>query len=168
MEVRIIAFLIKRPFIYIIIGIVLIVIIIQFSRGTPSVLNPTLDILSVTPLESSILANRNTTMTIVLENTDSLPRTAGLHIVYTPTDKLKFYDKINRTLLPDPQTTSRNNTILYPTTLIMQPNEKWTISLLVEGLDIGQEAYTYIITFEAWSDGNFSDTEEITLTVTHA
>jgi hypothetical protein len=162
------AFLIKRPFIYIIIGIVCIVIIIQLSRGNTSVLNPTIDILSVTPIESSILANRNTTITIVLENTDSLPRTAGVNIVYTPTDKLKFYDKINQTILPDPQTTPRNNTIIYPTTLIMQPKEKWTISILVEGLDIGQEAYTYIITFEAWSDGAFSDTEEIKITVTHA
>ncbi|UCH37557.1 MAG: hypothetical protein JSV76_07785 [Candidatus Bathyarchaeota archaeon] len=162
------AFLIKRPFIYIIIGIVCIVIIIQLSRGNTSVLNPTIDILSVTPIESSILANRNTTITIVLENTDSLPRTAGIRIVYTPTDKLKFYDKINRTILPDPQTTPRNNTIIYPTTLIMQPKEKWTISILVEGLDIGQEAYTYIITLEAWSDGAFSDAEEIKISVTHA
>jgi hypothetical protein len=49
----------------------------------------------------------------------------------------------------------------------MQPKEKWSISIIVEGLDIGQEAYTYIITLEAWSDGECSDNEEIKLTVTH-
>ena len=168
MGARITAFLIKRPFIYIIIGIVCIVIIIQLSKGSTSILNPTLDILSVSPIESSILANQNTTITIVIENTASHPRTAGIHIVYTPTDRLQFYDKINRTLLPDPQTTPNNNTILYPTTLVMQPKEKWTISIVVKGLDIGQEAYTYIIILEAWSDGEFSDNEAIKLTVTHA
>lgn len=160
------AFLIRKPFIFIIIGIIVVVILIITFTGvfTPK---PTIA-LSASLQKSTISAskNENSTLTILLENKVSNSHKVELHIVYG-SDKIKFYDKINATLLPNPVQNPKNLTITYPKTMDMLPNDKLTISLLIKGLDPGVDSYTYSIYLEAWSDGSLSDRQSIQLTVTH-
>lgn len=160
------AFLIRKPFILIIIGIISLVLIIQFS----GVLNPKTVVILPSLAPSSISWNmkeNNATLTVVIENKGTRQYSVGYHIVGTFTsNQLKFYDKINGTLLPNPVLGGKNYTITYPITMKINTGEQRTISIIVKGLDPKIDSATYTIYVEAWADGALADRKSVQLTVT--
>ncbi|MFH0897763.1 MAG: hypothetical protein V1850_06950 [Candidatus Bathyarchaeota archaeon] len=159
------AFLIRRPFVYIIIGIVALVLVIQFS----GILNPKPTIAITTSLSaSSIKMNTNATLTVVIENKGSKQYSVEYHIVGTfASDQLQFYDKITSVVLT-PSTTGNNYTINYSSPRKMNTGEQWTISVYVKGLNPKATAYAYTIYLEAWADGALADRKIVQLTVTQS
>lgn len=160
------AFLIKKPFVFIIVGIVCVVLIIHFSgvfSPKPTVvITPTLAV-------PSISMNKNATLTVIIENQGTRPYSVEYRIVGTfGSDQLRFYDKINGTLLPGPVWNGKNYTITYPKTKNMNTGEQWSISVLVKGLDPGGDFAKYTVFLEVWADKALSDRKSIQLTVTRA
>jgi len=157
------AFLIRKPFIFIIIGIVCVVLIIQFS-GVFSP-KPTVAI-SPSLASSSITMNKNTTLTVIIENKGARPYSVEYRIVGTfKSDQLLFYDKISGALLNSSET-GKNYTIIYPQTRNMNTGEQWSVSVFVKGLDPKGDFATYTIFLEVWADKAFSERKSVQLKVT--
>jgi len=158
------AFLIRRPFIYIIIGIVALVLILQFSgvfspKSTTIVITPSLS-------PSSIKMNANATLTAVIENKGSRSYSVGYHIVFS--SNLLVFSNTNGTLLPNPVSNGKNYTVTYPKVWNMGSGESGTVVISVKGLNPGQASFSYVIYLEAWADGALADRKTVQLTVTQS
>jgi len=159
------AFLLRKPFIFIIISVVLVVLVIQlsgvFAPKPTVVITPSL-------ASSSISMNKNTTLTVIIENKASRPYSVEYHIVGRfNTSQLRFYDKINSAPLPDPVWNGNNYTITYPKVWDMDTGARLNVSVLVKGLDPGINDITYPIFVEVWTDKILVERKSVQLTVKH-
>lgn len=159
------ALLLRRPYIFITIGIIALVVVIAYTGVlTPKPSLP--EFSSVTLGQPSMTMGQNTTLTIVIDNKASNPKPVEFRIICTTgSEELRFYYKINGTLLPEPVWNGRNYTITYPKTRIMNAGEQWTIPLLVKGVNPGEGDYTYTIYLEVYSENKLSQRKSIQLTV---
>lgn len=161
------SFLLRRPFIFIVIGVIVIVMVVAFTGVlTPK---PSLPEFSSTTLQQpSITMGQNTTLTITIQNKAQGPKAVQLRIVYS-SPQLQFYDKTNKTLSLSSSAVynSVNYTVTYPKTTVMLPNEQWILSIWIKGLDPGTTSYTYTIYLELYSDNALSQRKSIQLTVSH-
>ena len=156
----------RKPYIYIIIGIVLVVVIIFFFR----IFNPEQFglILIVSPMSSSIQMGQNTTIATIIENTANQKQTYEFHIVYTSTN-LSYYNGITKEPLLPPLYNDINYTIIYLNDTL-GPNENAEFPIIVEGyLPLGISSKRYTIFFEVYAveDASkfLSDRKSISLTV---
>lgn len=159
------SFLLRRPFIFIVIGVVTIVAVFAYTGVlTPK---PSLPEFSSTTLErSSITMGQNTTLAITIQNKAQDPKTVELKIIYG-SSQLQFYDKINKNNLSSSAVyNSRNYTITYPKTLVMNAGEQWGLPIWIKGLDPGGSSYMYTIYLEIYSDNALSQRKSIQITVT--
>jgi len=156
----------RKPYIYIIIGIVLVVVIIFFFR----IFNPEQFglILIVSPMSSSIQMGQNTTIATIIENTANQKQTYEFRIVYTSTN-LSYYNGITKEPLLPPVYNDINYTIIYLNDTL-GPNENAEFPIIVEGyLPLGISSKRYTIFFEVYAveDASkfLSDRKSISLTV---
>lgn len=156
-------FLIRKPFIFIIIGILCVVLVIHFSGvlkpKPPVVISPSL-------ASPTISMNKNTTLTVVIENQGTRQYSVEYRIVGTfNSSQLLFYDKISGALLSS-SWTGKNYTMIYPLTWNLNTGERRDVSVYVKGLDPKIDSATYTIFLEVWVDKAFSERKSIQLKVT--
>lgn len=158
----------KKMYIVITIIILSAVLIILYS-GIISVEPLGLTISSATLESHTIKMGKNTTITIVIENTASESKTFELHIIYTNSN-LTFYDKITGTLLPLPDKSTQYYNITYPTKGTIDVQGKVEIPILVKGPEPIGNSQTYTIFLEVFSLNDpkktLSDKKSVQLTVT--
>ena len=102
-------------------------------------------------------------MTAEIENKASTTKSVQFRIL-CGSPELKFYDKTNGTLLSSPY----NGTyyiMRYPKTRTMLSGEKWSISIVIKGLDHGSTSVTYTLYLEIYSDTQLAQRKSIQLTV---
>jgi len=160
--------LLRKPYIYIIIGISLVVVIIFFS----GIFNPEQFglVLIVSPMSSSIQMGKNTTISALIENTATQKQTYEFHIVYTSTN-LSYYNGITKEPLLHPEYNGINYTIIYLNDTL-GPTENAEFPIIIEGyLPLGVSSKRYTIFLEIYAVENtskfLSDRKSISLTVTH-
>lgn len=161
------AFLVRKPFIFIIIGIVSLVLIVQFS----GVLRPKPPVEIAPSLSASTISmNKNVTLTVVIENKGARSYSSvEFRIVGRfNSSQLRFYDGISGASLPEPVLTGSNYTITYPKTWPLDVGGKLTIPVIINGLDPRISSITYPIYLEVWADKALSDRKSVQLTVTHS
>lgn len=143
------AFLVKRPFIYVIVIVAAFVVLLQLS----GVLYPQplgLEITEATLGTDTIKLGENTTLTVTVVNRGAEPQTAELRLMthainYSSTEiSLRFYDAVTGELLPW-QLEAGNYTATYPTTRIMGSQESWGIPITIENVDPWTFTYTLFI-----------------------
>lgn len=114
----------------------------------------------------TIKTGQNANLTVEIKNNAVNEKSVELHIVYDTT-KIVFYDKTNKTLLPDPVWNGRNYTIIHPKKGKMSAGTTWGIGITIRGLDPGISYAMYPITLELYSDNQFSQKTSVTLRVEH-
>lgn len=156
------AFLLRRPFIYVVIAIIAVMLILAYSGVlTPAPASPSFA--STTLTSSPIYIGQNTTLTVAIENKAPSSKSVQFRI-FCGSPELKFYDKINGTLLSTPY----NGTyyvMRYPKTRTMLTGEQWSIAITIKGLDHGSSSVTYTIYLEIYSDNQLYQRKSIQLTV---
>ena len=160
------AFLIKKPVIFIIIGVVFIVLVIQLSGVFAP--KPTVVITSsILPSSATIVMNQNATLTSLIRNSGQRPYSVEYHIVgFFNSSQLLFYDKISGVLLSNPGWNGKNYTIIYPTPLLMNTGDERTVSVIIKGLDPKPaDPATYTIFVEVYADNILAERKSIQLTV---
>ena len=158
------AFLLKRPFIFIIISVVCIVVILQFLSLPP--VEPAI-VLTPSLTDDDIVMLEDTTLTAVMENTDTQIHTVEYRVVgIFSSEQIEFSFK-NGTLLPKPVWNGHNYTLIYPIKRVMDVGNQWSVSLLLKGLDPEGDFARYTIFLEAWADNVLSERKSIQLTVRH-
>ena len=161
------AFLVRRPFAFIIIAIVCVVLIIQLSG---SFNKKPIEIVAVeiipTLKDHQISMMKNTTLTVIIKNKGASLHSVEYRIVGTfASEDLLFYDSITGTLLPSPVWTGSNYTITYPVTRNLNVQEEWGVSVIIKGLDPKGDSATYTIFVEVLADGALSERKTIQLKV---
>lgn len=158
----------RKPHIYIIIGILLVVVIIFFS----GIFYPEQFglILIVSPMSSSIQMGQNTTIVTLIENTVTQKQTYEFRIVYTSAN-LSYYNGITKEPLLTPVYNGINYTIIYLNDTL-GPNENAEFPVIIEGylpLGVSSKRYTIFLEVYAVEDAFkfLSDRKSISLTVTH-
>jgi hypothetical protein len=162
------AFLLRKPYIYLIIGILLVIVIIFFS----GIFGPEQFglVLIVSPISSSIQMGQNTTIAAIIENTAPHKQTYEFRIVYTSTN-LSYYNGITKEPLVIPVYNGINYTLIYLNDTL-GPNENAELQVIIEGdLPLGVSSKRYTVFFEVYAveDASkyLSDRKSISLTVTH-
>lgn len=156
------AFLLRKPFIYLVIGIIVAVILLYYT-GSQTPTPATVTFASAALSSSTITLNTTTNLTATIQNRAPTTKTVELRILYG-TPNLLFYDKINSTLLSN-QNNGTYYIVRYPKTTKMLSNEQWTIGIIIKGLDSGSLSNTYNIILELYADNQFSQTKTISLTI---
>ncbi len=158
----------RKPYIYIIIGILLVVVVIFFS----GIFDPEQFglVLIVSPRSGSIQMGQNTTIATIIENTATQKQTYEFRIVYTSTN-LSYYNGITKEPLLPPVYNGINYTIIYLNDAL-GPNENAEFQVIVEGylpLGVSSKRYTIFLEVYAVEDTSkfLSDRKSISLTVTH-
>lgn len=158
------AFMLKQPFIYIIVGVIFIVLLIGFSGIFAQ--KPAIVTISPSLVNNAITMNQNTTLTVVIKNNDQRSYTAKYRIIGTfRNDQLQFYYKVNSTLLPNPIYNGQNYTITYPETWLLNIAEERSVSVYIKGLDPKVDSATYTIFVEVFADNVLTERKSIQLTV---
>lgn len=165
------AFVLRRPFIYMIVAIVAVVLIIAYLAGTHSPVASSVAFTQDTALNiNAITMGQYANLTIGIANS-ATPKSVGLHIIYYST-QLVFYEIVNNTItsLPDPlyNSTSKTYTITYPKPRMMNTGDAWSILISVKGLDPGAQSYKYTIDLEVWAGNELSQRKPIQLTVSRS
>lgn len=162
------AFFLRKPYLYIIIGILLVVIIIFFS----GIFSPEQFglVLIVSPMSSSIQMGQNTTLAAIIENTALHKQLYEFRIVYTSTN-LSYYNGITKTPLLPPVYNGVNYTIIYLNDTL-GPNENAELQVIIAGdlpLGVSSKRYTVFLEVYAVEEASkyLSDQKSISLTVTH-
>lgn len=166
------AFLVKRPFIYVIVIVVAFVVLLQLSGVFyPQQLG--LEITEATLGTDTIPLGGNTTLTVTVVNRGVEPQTVEVRLMthainFSSTEiSLRFYDAVTGELLPW-DLDAGNYTATYPTTRIMGSQESWGVPITVENVD--PWTFTYTLFIEVYAvDGQTrtqSDTTSIQVTVT--
>ena len=157
----------RKPYIYVIVAIIAIVLIIHFS----GILSPKPSGLTIdASLESSsIKMGENTTLTVIIENKAAFPKKFEFRIVYT-SKNLTYYHGMTKAPLPGPVEKDENYTITY-TEGLLDPNGRIELPVIVEGfLPIEASSKRFTISLEVYSaDGAskvLSDSKSVSLTVT--
>jgi hypothetical protein len=164
------AFLVKRPFIYVIVIVVAFVVLLQLS----GVLYPKplgLEITEATLGTDTIKLGENTTLTVTVVNRGVEPQTAELRLMthainYSSTEiSLQFYDAVTGEFLPW-ELEEGNYTATYPTTRIMGSQESWGIPITIENVDPWTFTYTLFIEVYAVNEQTTTRTYETSVQVT--
>lgn len=166
------AFLVRRPVIYITIGVLLLatsLILLYFGGGFETRLDkPAFSRKDSPKLEKTAVTmnqDPNTTLTATIENYSSDGRNVTFQI-RTTTLNLKFYYSNNGSLLPEPMKFGENNYTFYYAKHYMNPGEEWGFSLTIEGgLEEDQDSWKYVFVLEVYSDEVLTDTWDVQLLV---
>jgi len=159
------AFLFRRPFIWILVGIFSIVGIIVFS----GILNPkptALYIARIEPDKITITGDRNATFSVTVENAGQETHNMTLQLVYVESlSKLKFYNEEGN-LLTNVIRYSKNYTLIHPYHDTLGIGARRTLTIRVKGFQPSAQSITDFIVLQVFSDGNLTDTKRLELTIT--
>lgn len=166
------AFLLRRPVIYVTMGVLLLatsLILFYFSGGLETRLDrPAFSRRDSPKLEKTAVTlnqDPNTTLTATIENYSSDGHNVTFQI-RTTTINLKFYYSNNGSLLPEPIKFGENNYTYYYAEHYMNPGEEWGFSLTIEGgLGEDQDSWKYVFILEVYSDNALTDTRDVQLLV---
>ncbi len=162
------AFLLRRPFIIIIVTAIAVLVLVHFS----GILSPEprgLVIASAVFTGSdSIRLGENTTLTVVLNNWADQPATFELHVVYT--GNLTFYDGITKERLQDISQHDIYYNLTYPTRGTLDMQGSTSIPIVMEGREPIGESQTFTLFVEAFLrkglEWEYADQAKVQLTVT--
>ena len=164
------AFLAKRPFIYVIVIVAAFVVLLQLS----GVLYPQplgLEITEATLGTDTIKLGENTTLTVTVVNRGVEPQTAEVRLMthainLSSTEiSLRFYDAVTGERLPW-ELEAGNYTATYPTTRILGSQESWGVPIIIENADPWTFTYTLFVEVHPVNEQTRSFTTSVQVTVT--
>jgi len=166
------AFLLRKPFIIVIVIIIAAVLVISFS----GIFSTKTEGLTLSPDPSlkrgSIKMGENTTLTVVIENKAPQSKTFELHIIYS--GNLTFYDGITNKPLTEVEVSKYDTyyNLTYPTKGTLDTKGSTSIPILVKGLEPIGQSQTHTIFVEVFSiDGykkTLADKKPVQLAVTRS
>ena len=159
------ALLFKKPFIFIVTGVIIVVLVIHLSGVFEPRTQPTVIVTpSISP--SIIRMTESANLTSIIRNSGQSPYLVEYRILGVfNSHQLIFYDTISSENLSNPGWNGENYTIIYPTTWLMNTEEERTISITIEGLDPKVDSATYTIFVEVYADNVLAERKSIQLTV---
>lgn len=147
-------FLLRRPFRYIIIGVLIIVVGYSLLTFTGILrANPTTVIFSSIQLSpEAVVEGEEATLTITIKN--YADKIHGVEFkINTESPLVKFYYPNNKSLIAEPEKVGKNYTTIYPVKVDMPPGSEGTVKLTVKPKIIsGFAEYTYRIQFILYAD----------------
>lgn len=164
------SFLIRRPFVYITAGIIIIVLgyfLLTFAgilKTSPS----TIAFSSVSLNPESVVEGEDTTLTLTIKNYGNKVQEVELKI-NAESPLVKFYHPDNESLIAEPEKVGKNYTTIYPVKVDMFPGSEWEVELLVRsGLISGFAGYKYWIQLLLYADKAPADSKVLYLEVKSA
>jgi len=158
--------LLKKPFIYLFVGSIGIIIIAAFAGYLGFFSNPnTLILTTETSLSPSrIKVNQDSTLHISIKNQgDGIKRVSFSFNTTNPLVSIHFS---NGTALGKPEKIGNYYVTTYPVKKLLGKDEGWRVKVIVNaGLLAGDEGSDYSIKVELYEDGELADHRTFTLEV---
>ncbi len=163
-------FLIRRPFSYITVGAVIIVVafLLFTYTGILRVAPSTVSISSAGLSPETTTEGQEAILTFKISNYADKSRRVEFKI-RADSPKVKFYYYENNSLIMEPVRLGGNYTTTYPLLKYMAQGEDWGLRLLVKAtLDPGDLSYKYRIRLEIYADATLTDSKTVQLEVKSA